>query len=286
MSEKTLLLIDSMNVAYRAFYAIRELSTRDGRPTNALFGFIKTLQQLQQTWKPTHWAAVFDGGLPGERMDALATYKAQREPMPDALERQLGDIDEYLVRAAVTSFYMGGEEADDVMATVALRAARDRVNVLLATTDKDMYQIVDDRISIVPPSSTGSRMGPEEVAAKTGVRPERIVEWLALMGDAADNIPGVPGIGPKTAARLLKEFGALDALWGRLDAVSSEKLRAKLAEHRDEVVRNVGLVTLRSELDCEWDWEDLAVREPDPAELLPFYEDMEFHSLARALRSA
>jgi DNA polymerase I len=281
MPQNTLLLVDGTAVAYRAYYAIAELSTRAGKPTNAVFGFIKMLQQLEQLWKPTHWAVVFDGGSPEERLSRLPTYKAQREPMPDSLRAQFADIERYLDLAGVQSVRMDRQEADDVIATLASAALSD---VLIATSDKDLYQLINDRVFMISPSKSGSKIGCAEVAEKTGVRPEKIVEWLALTGDTVDNIPGVPGVGPKTAAKLLAQFGSLEHLWSKLEEVSSQKLRDALAAHRADVARNVELVTLRRDLSVPVSIESMGVRRIEAARLVPFYEEMEFGSLAKPLR--
>jgi DNA polymerase I len=282
MPENTLLLVDGTAVAYRAFYAIAELSTRAGKPTNAVFGFIKMLQQLEQLWKPTHWTVVFDGGTPEERLVKLPTYKAQREPMPEALRAQFADIERYLDLAGVQSVRMDRQEADDVIATLASSAADS--GVLIATSDKDLFQLINDRVFMISPSKAGSKMGSAEVLEKTGVRPEKIVEWLALTGDTVDNIPGVPGVGPKTAAKLLAQFGSLENLWSKLDEVASQKLREALVAHRADVVRNVELVTLRRDLQVPVSTGSMGVRRIDPSRMVPFYEEMEFGSLARRLR--
>ena len=281
MPENTLLLVDGTAVAYRAYYAIAELSTRAGKPTNAVFGFIKMLQQLEQLWKPTHWTVVFDGGTPEERLIRLPTYKAQREPMPDALRAQFADIERYLDLAGVQSIRMDRQEADDVIATLAEAAP---AGVLIATSDKDLYQLINDRVFMISPSKAGSKMGCAEVVEKTGVRPEKIVEWLALTGDTVDNIPGVPGVGPKTATKLLAQFGSLENLWSNLDEVASQKLREALAAHRADVARNVELVTLRRDLKVRFSMDSMGVRRIDPARMIPFYEEMEFGSLAKTLR--
>ncbi|MFH0952970.1 MAG: 5'-3' exonuclease H3TH domain-containing protein [Verrucomicrobiota bacterium] len=283
MSTDTLLLIDGTGVAYRAFYAIKELSTKSGRPTNAVFGFIKMLRQLEQLWKPTHWAVVFDGGVPEERLARLATYKAQRAPMPDPLREQFAPIEDYLARSGVPSIRMLGQEADDVMATIVEQSGPRSVEVLMASSDKDLFQLVGERVVMVAPSKAGEKMGPAEVFAKTGVWPAMIVEWLALTGDNVDNIPGVSGVGPKTAAELLARFGSLDNLWKDLGSIAKPKLREALEAHRAEVLRNVELIRLRRDLPVGMDWEAARVRPPDAARLLPFLREMEFGSLARAL---
>ena len=282
MPENTLLLVDGTGVAYRAFYAITHLSTRAGKPTNAVFGFIKMLQQLDQLWKPTHCAVIFDGGTPKERLMRLPTYKAQREPMPDLLQAQFGDIERYLELAGICTVRMEGQEADDVIATMASSST---LSVFIATSDKDLYQLINDRVFMVSPSKAGAKMGGSEVIEKTGVPPAKIVEWLALTGDAVDNIPGVPGVGPKTAARLLAQFGSLENLWSKLNEVSTPRLRDALAAYRMDVVRNVEVVTLRRDLVIPVSIESTGIRRIDPTRMLPFYEEMEFDSLAKPLRN-
>ena len=281
---RKLLLVDGTGAAYRAFFAIMNLTTKAGMPTNAVFGFIKMLKQMEQAWAPTHLCVVFDGGLPAERMALLESYKAQREEMPESLRGQLGLINEYLACAGIASIRIEGEEADDILATLVEKAAGSGAEVLVATSDKDLYQLVNEHVSIVPLTKAGEKMGPAAVEAKTGVTPMLTVEWLALIGDTADNIPGVPGIGPKTATKLLQDFGSLEGLWAGLDRVSSERIRELLRTHRPAVERNLGLMRLRKDLTCEPDWVAYEVGKKDPGPLLAFYDRMEFNGLARDLR--
>jgi len=283
MPSRTLILIDGTAVLYRAFYAIRELSTSDGEPTNALFGFIRMLQQLRDDWGPSHWIVVFDGGSPVERLELLPAYKAQRAPMPDELRSQIALAQEYLDCAGVKWLRMEKQEADDVMASLAEWAAPE-AEVLMATSDKDLYQLVDEQVRIVAVSGGKSEMRAEEVESKTGVTPGSIVEWLALVGDNADNISGVPGVGAKTAAKLLRQFGSLEEMWSRIDELPEGKIRTALIDSRETVERNVKLVKLNRDLDCGIGWDDLPAGDGDPARLLAFFERVEFDSMARALR--
>jgi DNA polymerase-1 len=178
---------------------------------------------------------------------------------------------------------MDGQEADDVLASLARWSEGKAEDVLVATSDKDLYQIVDARVRLITPATEDRPMGREDVFAKTGVYPDHIVEWLALTGDAVDNIPGIRGLGPKTAARLLTTYGGLDALWKRLDEIEPERLRRSLAENRALVERNVGLVRLRTSIECAPDWEAMRIRPETPENMRPFYERMEFHSLLKTL---
>ena len=286
MIPKTLLLMDGAAMAYRAFYAIQNLSTNAGQPTNALFGFIRMANQLAAQWRPTHRAVVFDAGLPAARMALLPSYKQQREKMPDPLRSQFPLIEEFLRRSGIPALRVEGQEADDTMASLAALASADAADTLLATSDKDLFQLVNEHVAIVSPTATGGRMGSAEVCTKMGVPPEKIVELLALTGDTVDNIPGVPGVGPKTAAKLLTDFGSLEVMWTRLAEVSGEKTRAALTAHRADVERNLQLVKLRTDLVERVDWDALCVQ-PVPVEALrTFYLDMELHSLARELDTA
>ena len=279
----TLLLLDGHNLAYRAFYGLRELSTRDGRPTNAVYAFIRMLEQLRRIWMPTHWCVFFDGGLPAHRTEALPTYKAQRKPMPDPLRAQLPVIDAYLDRAAVPRRRIEGQEADDLIATACGRARAEAGRVLIVSSDKDLFQLVGGPVFMVSPADPGRLIDGSGIEARTGVPPAGIVEWLALTGDTADNIPGIPGVGPKTATALLARFGSLAAVWARLDEVDPPRLREKLRTHRATVERNLEMMRLHADVDGTPDWRACgAVRAPAAA-LRPFFEDLEFHSLVKEL---
>lgn len=279
----SVLIVDGTAVAYRAFYAVRGLSTRDGRPTNALFGFIRMLRQLEKQWRPDRVVVAFDGGSPAHRLEKCPAYKAQRAPMPDDLRSQLGLINEYLTAAGVPLVLLKGQEADDVMATLAVRAAEAGATVRLATSDKDLMQLVDGRIRIVPPTKTDEELGPDGVAAKTGVKPEQIVDWLALVGDTADNIPGINGVGPKTATKLMAQFGSLAACLAQTDRIEPEGLRAKVQAGRATAELNVALMTLDKDVPGVPAWNEIAVPAPDAVRLQAFYEKYELHKLAAEL---
>jgi len=270
-------------MAYRAFFAIRELATRDGRPTNAVFGFVRLVRQLEALWQPTHWAVVFDGGTPAARLNLLPTYKAQRAKMPDALRGQFAPITAFLERARVPVVRLAAEEADDAMASLTARARAAGAEVLLATSDKDMFQLVSEYVAVVPTTTGGEKLGPEQIRARTGVPPDRIVEWLALTGDAVDNIPGVPGVGPKTAAKLLAQCGSLAGLWAQLEQLPAGRTRQALADHRAVVERNLTLIRLRTDLLERLDWDSLRRQPPDVPALQSLFEELEFHALAREL---
>ena len=279
---RSVLVVDGTAVAYRAFYAVRGLSTRAGQPTNALFGFIRMLRQLEKQWRPDRVVVAFDGGSPAHRLEKCPAYKAQRAPMPDELRSQLALINEYLAAAGVPMILLKGQEADDVMATLAVRAAGEGVLVRLATSDKDLMQLVGDRVRIVPPTKTDEEMGPVGVAAKTGVKPEQIVDWLALIGDTSDNIPGIEGVGPKTATKLIVQFGSLAACLAQMDRIEPESLRAKVQAGRATAELNVALMTLDKNVPGVPAWSGIPAPAPDAAKLQAFFGKYELHQFSAA----
>lgn len=278
-----LLIIDGHSYAYRAFHAIRELHSPSGKPTNAIYGFIKMLAKLRAKVGPTHWIVVWDGGLSAERIAALPEYKAQRPEMPKDLESQLDEIVEYLNGAGIASFCRDGIEADDVIACIARRAEEVNWMSVIASADKDFMQLVSPRIGLLNPhDKTETIWTDEQVRAKAGVEPSQIVDWLSLMGDNVDNIPGVGGVGPKTAADLLKQFGSIEKLFGRLDEVKSDRLRVALAEAKERVQRNRELVRLHK-VECDFSPEEMAVKAPDGQRLRELYSRWGFRTMLAAL---
>ncbi len=282
-----LLIVDAHAYAYRAFFAIRQLSSPTGAPTNAIFGFIKMLAKMQDSLQPTHLLSVWDGGLSSERVAALPQYKAQRPPMPDDLARQLDDIMEYLEAARVASVCQEGIEADDWIATIARQAAAAGLEVIIASSDKDFLQLVSPQVGLLNPNDkTELIWKKQQVRDKTGVDPEQIVAWLSLIGDSVDNIAGVPGIGPKTATELLNQFHSMDGIYANLGRMKSERLRSSLSTSQLVVERNQQLIKLKDDLPCVFSAEDLAVRPPDTTRLFALYSRWGFKTLAGALPEA
>jgi DNA polymerase-1 len=279
-----LILFDGHNVAYRMFHAIQGLSRRDGHPTNAIFGFLRLLDAVRRIWNPSHWCVLFDGGLPRHRMDALSEYKAQRAPMPEDLRLQLADLMDYLPRARIPFLRIEGQEADDVIATAARRAAGSSL-VRVVSSDKDLFQLCSERVTMILPADLTRAIGPADVLAKTGVPPERTVEWLALTGDTADNIPGIPGVGPKTATLLVQACAHIREFLACPDrAPVTPRIRKNLADHREAVLRNLELVRLRDDLPLPSEWNTWVCADPVRSEVRPWLESMELHSLVRALK--
>jgi DNA polymerase I len=281
-----LLIIDGHSYAYRAFHAIRELSSPSGQPTNAIYGFIKMVSKMRGSIAPTHCIVVWDGGLSAERLAALPAYKAQRPEMPEPLKQQIDQIIEYLDAARIASYCREGIEADDAIACLARRAESMGRATVIASSDKDFMQLVSPRTGLLNPhDKTEAIWAAEQVRAKTGVEPGQIVDWLSLIGDTVDNIPGVPGIGPKTAAELLKQFGSVEDLFRRLDEVKSARVRGALTAAKDAVLRNRELVRLH-EVSCEFSADELAVKAPDEARLARLYERWGFKTLLAALKES
>ena len=280
-----LLIVDGHAYAYRAFYAIHELRSPAGQPTNAIYGFVKMLEKMRSAVEPTHLIVVWDGGLSAERLAELPDYKAQRPPMPDDLRSQLDDIVEFLAAAKIASQRAKGVEADDYIASLARHAAAAGWNVVIASSDKDFMQLVSARVGLLNPNDkTGVIWGAEQVLAKTGVAPGQVADWLALMGDAVDNIPGVPGVGPKTATELLKQFGTVENLLARLAEVKSEKLRQSLNSAVAAVVRNQKLVRL-PDVPCDFAPEKMVVGAGDNAALSRLFASWGFKGMLAELEA-
>jgi DNA polymerase-1 len=282
-----LLLVDGHAYAYRAFHAIRSLNSPDGRPTNAIYGFVKMLLKLESVVRPTHRLVVWDAGLAAERMAALPGYKANRPPMPDALDEQMPQLQTWLAAAGWASLQEEGSEADDWLATYSRRAEAAGWRTVLASSDKDFMQLVNDRIGLFNPNDKTEKIWvAADVEAKTGVQPAQIVDWLSLVGDSVDNIPGVSGVGPKTATDLLKRFGNLEQLLARAGELKSETQRAAVQSSGEILRRNQLMIRLRDDLVGGHDLEALAPRPPEKPVLRELYRRWNFRSLLAELGEA
>lgn len=282
-----LLIIDGHAYAYRAFHAIRELRSPSGRPTNAIYGFLKMLEKMRATVEPTHQLVVWDGGLSSDRMTALPEYKAQRPAMPADLAEQLDEITVWLGAVGIASFCEDGIEADDYIAFACRKALAEGAEVVIASSDKDFMQLVSPGVGLLNPNDKSETIwGAEQVRVKTGVEPGQIVDWLALIGDAVDNIPGVPGVGPKTATDLLNQFGSVAGLYARLAEVKSERIRTVLAASAEAVKRNVVLVRLKDDLPFAFELEALEEQASQPGVLRELYARWGFRSLLAELETA
>ena len=280
------LIVDGHAYAYRAFHAIRGLRSPSGAPTNAIYGFVKMLAKMRAAIGPTHLIVVWDGGLSADRMAALPEYKAHRPEMPADLKPQLDEIVNYLQAAGIASYCRDGVEADDYIACLARRASDAGMAAVIASSDKDFMQLVSARVGLLNPNDKSETVWTDEqVCAKAGVEPSQIVDWLSLMGDSVDNIPGVPGVGPKTAADLLKQFGSVAELFRRLDEVKSEKVRVALRVASDAVRRNRELVRLKDDLPCDFSPAELAEKPADAGRLRELFARWGFKGMLAALEA-
>jgi DNA polymerase I len=274
----TLFLIDGSNNVYRAYYAIRNLTNSSGLATNAVYGFTQTLKKLLKDFEPECIAVAFDIGRAKTRHEAFEDYKKDRRPMPDDLAIQLPFVNEVLEGFGIPVIGVEDWEADDLLGTLAL-VARDRgYDVVLATSDKDFFQLVGDGIKLF---HTGREVlyDAKGVEDNFGLPPEKVVDVMAIWGDAIDNIPGVPGIGEKGAKALIKEFGSLEGVYENLDKLKPAQ-RKKLEENRDKAFTSRELARIKCDLSLEdIDFEKLKRPEPDRAKLHDVFSRLEFASL-------
>jgi DNA polymerase-1 len=248
------LLVDGFNLAYRCFFAIPELTRSDGFPTNALHGWVKSLWKLADQERPDATLVFFDLGGAQDRLALHPEYKAHRAEMPEALVRQLPYVKTLTRAMGLAGIEKDGVESDDLLASEAVTLARDGHEVLIVSSDKDFAQIVGERIQIMLPPPTANpklgwrRLDAAGVAEKFGVPPARIADYLALVGDSSDNIPGVAGVGPKTAAKWLGEHGSLEQVIAHAAELNPERFRATVAADADRLRLNLKLTTLNLSL--------------------------------------
>lgn len=280
------LLVDGYNLAYRCFFAIPELTRADGFPTNALHGWVKSIWKLADQEKPEGTLVFFDLGGAQDRLAIHPEYKAQREEMPEALAKQLPYVRSLTRALGCVGIELEGVESDDLLAAEAVALARAGHEVLIVSSDKDFAQIVDERIKILlPPPTANPKLGWQMrdaagVREKFGVPPAQIADYLALVGDTSDNIPGITGVGPKTAAKWLAEWGSLEGVIAHAAELQPERFRAAVASEADKLRRNLKLTTLNVALPS------LVLSKPTPApeELYRLLEELEMRSALQEAR--
>ncbi|WP_095165146.1 DNA polymerase I [Pseudomonas sp. Irchel 3H3] len=290
MSQAPLVLVDGSSYLYRAFHALPPLTTSKGLPTGAVKGVLNMLKSLRKQYPDSPFAVVFDAKGGTFRDDMYAEYKANRPSMPDDMRVQIEPLHASVIALGFPLLCVEGVEADDVIGTLARSSAAADRPVVISTGDKDMAQLVDGHITLVN-TMTGSSMDVAGVKEKFGVAPEQIIDYLALMGDSSDNIPGVPGIGPKTASGLLVGVnGGLTELYAQLDMVPSLPIRgaktlpAKLEEHREMAFLSYQLATIKVDVPLDVGLDDLHLREPDRDKLAELYALLEFKSWSDELQ--
>ena len=275
---KRLFLIDGNSLLYRSYYAIRGLTNSKGFPTNAIYGFLSTLRKLMGTEKPDYLGIVFDTKGPTLRHQAFKDYKAHRKPMPEDLVVQVPVLKELIAALRIPLYESPDYEADDILASLARIAGGRGIHSIIVTTDKDLLQVVDAETSVYNPSKeiTLDEAGVKEFF---GVEAARVADVLALQGDQSDNIPGVPGIGEKTARSLIDEFGTLERLLADTSRIRNPKVREKIEQNLDTLELSRQLVTVERGLDLAFDLQDFAPCEPDAAEAARIFKELEFASL-------
>jgi DNA polymerase-1 len=279
--DTTLYLVDGSSYIYRAYYAIRHLSSPSGHPTNAIYGFIQMLIKLLKDHDPQHVAVVFDVGRVTFRTGLYPDYKANRAAMPDDLRAQVGPIRDVVRAFNIPALELAGYEADDIIGALAARHSAAGGRVVVVTGDKDLMQIVTERVTLLD-TMKGKSSGIAEVIERFGVGPELVPDILGLAGDSSDNIPGVPGIGEKTAIKLIQEFGSLDQLLHRAGEVKG-KVGEKLREFREQALLSRTLATIELNVPLEVTAEELHASEPDTPALNALFKEYGFTTLIKEL---
>jgi DNA polymerase-1 len=284
MSAKPLVLVDGSSYLYRAFHALPPLSTASGQPTGAVLGVVNMLYKLKDELDPTHMAVVFDAPGKTFRADLYAGYKANRPPMPDELRAQVGPLLEVIEAMGIPLLRIEGVEADDVIGTLARQATANGMPTVISTGDKDLAQLVDEHVTLVN-TMDDTRLDRAGVAQKFGVTPGQMTDYLALVGDTSDNIPGVPGVGPKTAAKWLQQYGTLDALKARAGEVTG-KIGERLRESLGALDLSKDLATIRCDVTLPLAARELVLRPHDAARLGGLFERLEFKRLFKRVQDA
>lgn len=283
----SLMLLDTYGLVYRAFFALPGLTTSKGQPINAVYGFTMMLNKLIADEKPTHVLAAFDKGMPAERVALFAQYKAQRQTMPDELRSQFALVRRVLDTYGIPVVEIEGQEADDVIATLAQQAQESGEQTVVVTGDLDLLQIVDERTTVLTTRRGITELGrydPDAVRERFGLDPAQLPDYRGLKGDPSDNLPGIPGVGEKTASRLLQAAGSLDALVANPSLAGSAKLEALVTQYGEQaqVCRTVSMV--RRDLPLQIDWESSRYEPPAERDLYVLYGDLEFKTLLAKLQ--
>jgi DNA polymerase-1 len=288
--QQALVLVDGSSYLYRAFHALPPLTNSKGDPTGAVKGVINMIRRLQKDYPESIIAVVFDAKGKTFRDDIFAEYKANRPSMPDDLRPQIQPIHDIIKAMGLPLLIEEGVEADDVIGTLALAAAKENIPVVISTGDKDMAQLVNDRVTLVN-TMTDTKLNIDGVKEKFGIPPELIVDFLALMGDKVDNIPGLPGVGEKTALALLQNLGGIDDIYKDLESVrtldfrGAKKMPEKLAENEDQARLSYLLATIKTDVSLDYSVKDIQHQEPNKVELLSLFKSLEFKTWVDELES-
>lgn len=278
MSEKKLFLIDGNSLLYRSYYAIQRLSTSQGFPTNAIYGFVSMLKKFKDQEKPAYLGIVFDVKGPTIRHKAFKDYKAHRKPMPEDLVVQVPVLKKIISAFNIPCFEFENYEADDVLGSLATQARARKIHSVIVTNDKDLFQLVDESIAVFN-LVKDIYIDEEKVKEYFGVRASQVTDVLALWGDPTDNVPGVPGIGEKTSKALINQFGSLQNLLRNLSKIENPRLREKIEQNLDQLKLSNELVTIKKDLDIKFNLDDFSVSDPNYEELSKLFQELEFSSL-------
>ncbi|MEQ9862528.1 DNA polymerase I [Pectobacterium cacticida] len=281
IAENPLILVDGSSYLYRAYHAFPPLTNSAGEATGAMYGVLNMLRSLLLQYHPSHIAVVFDAKGKTFRDKLFESYKANRPPMPEDLREQIDPLHNMVKAMGLPLLAVPGVEADDVIGTLAIQAEKAGKSVLISTGDKDMAQLVTPNVTLIN-TMNNTILGPQEVCDKYGIPPELIIDFLALMGDASDNIPGVPGVGEKTAQALLQGIGGLDSLYANLDKIAelsfrgAKTLAPKLEQHKDVAYLSYQLATIKTDVELDLSCDQLTVKEPNVDELYRLFSRYEF----------
>ncbi len=278
MGKKRLFLIDGHSLLYRAYYAIRHLSNSHGFPTNAIFGFLSMIKKLQEKEGPTHLGIVFDTKGPTIRHETYHAYKANRKPMPEDLSIQIPVLKKILEAMHIPIVEHEKYEADDVLGSLAKKASAKKIHAVLVSTDKDLFQLVDDWTTLYNPAKE-IHLDKKAVEEQFGVLPSQVVDVLALWGDPSDNVPGVPGVGEKTSKTLVRQFHTLENMLKNIDQIPKPPLRKNIEENLEQLEMSRQLVTIEKDLDVPFGLEDFSISEPSYEDLIPLLQELEFSGM-------
>lgn len=283
------MIIDGSSLIFRAFYAIRHLTTKDGIFTNGVYGFLSMYYKAIDMYKPDHIAVVLDKSGPTFRVEEYSDYKANRDKAPSELSTQFGILKDILQAMNVCFEEESGYEADDIAGTLSKRASKEGYEVLLVTGDRDYLQLIDENVNViltVKGITQTKRFGIEEVKEKYGVTPIELIDVKGLMGDSSDNIPGVPGVGEKTALKLIKEYKSIEEVYENIENISGKALKNNLTENKDLAFLSKKLGTIFTEVPLERKLDDYVVKEPNVEKTREIFERLEFNSFLKELPGA
>lgn len=284
--KETLVIVDGSAIIYRAYHALPSFTAPNGTPTNAVYGFAKMLLSLSDKLNPQYLSVAFDTPKPTFRKKILPSYQAQRPKAPDDFKVQIPLVQEFVQKTKISSYLKEGYEADDVIGSIAKNQNQSNLNVYVVTGDKDMLQLVDKQITVIMPVkgvSTLDYYDIERVKVKIGIEPSQIVDYKALMGDPSDNYPGVRGVGPKTAIKLLKQYQTLEGIYKNLDQID-DKVAKLLKKHQEEAWLSQELAQIRTNIKTGFSLNKsrYQIKTPSP-ELIEFLEKLGLYSLKKQI---